>query len=491
MNNKETNMTPGKRIRRSAALVLLAAFLLGSGMAPAARAAEETAPAEETVAYTVPADGNPEDETAKGTYTADDAAVLAVSDTVVATCGDAVLTNGQLQVYYWMEVQSFLSSYGSYISYFGLDVSQGLDTQVCAIAGNGETWQQFFLASALNTWKNYQALATEAELAGFQMDEQMQAELENIPANMEQNALMYGFNSVEELLAYNVGGAATVDDYMHYMHLYYPGTLYYNSLVEANTPTEAEVEAYFNENEQAYLDSGLSREDKYVDVRHVLIMPEGADSSNIRTETFDEAAWASAKAKAEELLAQWEQGDKSEDSFAQLAMDHSQDGSASTGGLYTDVTKGQMVENFENWCFDESRQHGDYGIVETEFGYHLMFFVGSRPLWVEYAESDLVNARSAEVLNGIISRYTLEAEFDRILLAYVDIDGESEAEAETPAQSGETQSQQEQTGIRYEETQIQAEPVLNESNKPVLLIAAASLAALAVAVYVFDKKEQE
>ena len=438
MDNKDTKMTSGKLLRRGVATLLLGAFLIGGGIVPAARATETEA-TEEEIAFTIPADGNPEDETAKGTYTAEDAAVLAARDTVVATCGDYTLTNGQLQVYYWMEVQSFLSSYGNYIAYFGLDVSQALDTQVCGITGNGETWQQFFLASALNSWKNYQALAAEAEKAGFQLEETMQQELANIPANIEQNAAMYGFNSAEELLAHNIGGGATVEDYMHYMNLYYPGTLYYNSLVDANAPTAEEVEDYFNENEQTYLASGLSREDKYVDVRHVLIMPEGADSSNIRTETFDEAAWAASKVKAEELLSQWEQGDKSEESFAQLAMEHSQDGSASNGGLYTDVTKGQMVANFENWCFDASRQHGDYGIVETEFGYHLMFFVGSRPLWVEYAESDLMNQRSTELLNSLVEKYTVEAEFGKILLAYVDIDGEPEAESSP-------EIQQEQTG---------------------------------------------
>ena len=36
-----------------------------------------------------------------------------------------------------------------------------------------------------------------------------------------------------------------------------------------------------------------------------------------------------------------------------------------------------MVTNFENWCYDETRVPGDYGIVETEYGYHLMYFVGN------------------------------------------------------------------------------------------------------------------
>ncbi len=474
MENNNKKATPGKIALAVAAVVLLGAMLFGMIAVGFGADEEITAEAAETASEeaTIPADGNPEDETAKGSYTADDETVRAAADTVVANIDGYTLTNGQLQVYYWMEVQNFLSSYGSYAAYFGLDVSQPLDTQVCGLSELGETWQQFFLASALNTWKNHQVLAAEAEKANYQMDAAMAAELENTRASMDQNAAMYGFESAEELLAYNVGRGASIEDYLHFMNLYYPGTLYFNEQVEANAPTAEEVEAYFTENEETFLQNGLAREDKYVDVRHVLIMPEGADSSDIRTETFDEAAWETSRVKAEELLTAWEAGDKSEESFAQLAMDHSQDGSAANGGLYTDVTKGQMVEAFENWCFDAARAHGDYGIVKTEFGYHLMFFVGSRPVWVEHAESELLNLRAQELLNTMLNSYTMEADFEKILLAYVDIDGETAEE--TPA-----------------ETVIQAEPLLNEENKPVLLIAAVSAAILCAAAYVLNKKEHE
>lgn len=471
MDNTEKKATPGKIALAVAAVLVLAAALIAivvTGLT--GKETEETTTAEvvETVAATIPADGNPDDETAKGTYTASDEEVIAKADTVVARMGDFTLTNGQLQVYYWMEVQSFVSSYGSYASYFGLDLTQPLDTQVCGLSDSGETWQQFFLAGAMNTWQNYQALAAEAELANFEMDAAMQEELASIPEAMEQNALLYGFESVEELLAHNVGGAATMEDYLHFMNLYYPSTLYYNAQVEANAPSEAEMEAYFVENEQAYLDSGLSREDKYVDVRHVLIMPEGADSSTIRSETFDDAAWETSRIKAEELLESWEQGDKSEESFAALAVENSQDGSASVGGLYTDVVKGQMVEAFENWCFDESRKSGDYGLVETEFGYHLMYFVSSRPVWKDYVESDMMNAYASQLVSDTIAKYPMEVEFEKVLLAYVDTDGVEDTE----------------------ETEVQAEPLLNEETIPVLMIAGVSIAALAVAAYVFGKKEK-
>ena len=477
MENNNQKATPGKIALAVAAVVLLAAALFGiiAVMGFGAVDAEvSTAETVETVSAeaTIPADGNPEDETAKGSYTASDEAVRAAADTVVANVGGYTLTNGQLQVYYWMEVQSFLSSYGSYAAYFGLDVSQSLDTQICGLSDLGETWQQFFLASALNTWKNHQVLAAEAEKANYQMDAAMAAELENTRASMEQNAAMYGFENAEELLAHNVGGGASIEDYLHFMNLYYPGYLYYTELVEGEPLTEEEVEAYFAENEESFLQNGLAREDRYVDVRHVLIMPEGADTSNIRTETFDEAAWEAGRVRAEELMAAWEAGDKSEESFAQLAMDHSQDGSAAEGGLYTDVVKGQMVENFENWCFDESRTYGDYGIVKTEFGYHLMFFVDSRPVWVEYAEAELMNQLASDLLNEVLAKYTMEADFEKMLLAYVDIDGE--ADQELPA-----------------ETMVQEEPLLNEETKPVLLIAAVSAAVLCAAAYVLNKKEHE
>lgn len=475
----EKKATPGKVALAVAAVVVLLAALIAlvvTGLGGKEGSVEQTYPtdalAEETVEATVPADGNPEDETAKGTYTASDEEVMAANEVVVARIGDYTLTNGQLQVCYWMEVQNFLNSYGSYAYYFGLDYTQPLDTQICGIAENGCTWQQFFLASALNSWKNYQSLAAEAEAADFQMEEALAQELAGMAELMDETAVLYGFADGLDYLQYNVGKGAVMDDYVHYMELYYPGTLYFDQLCIDNAPTEAEVEAYFTENEAAYLESGLAREDKYVDVRHILIMPEGADSSTIRTESFDEAAWETARVQAQEVLDMFAEGDKSEDSFAALAMEYSQDGSASYGGLYTDVTKGQMVENFENWCFDESRQTGDYGIVETEFGYHVMYFVSSRPVWVEAVETELGNIRYTELLNGILEKYTMEADFEKILLGYVDLAGESST-------------------ADVVETTVEAEPLFDAADIPVVIIACVSIVGLLAAAVVFKKKEHE
>ena len=62
--------------------------------------------------------------------------------------------------------------------------------------------------------------------------------------------------------------------------------------------------------------------------------------------------------------------------MAELAKTESEDtGSKANGGLYENVPKGYMVEPFENWIFDESRQVGDHGLVKTQYGYHVMYFV--------------------------------------------------------------------------------------------------------------------
>lgn len=126
-------------------------------------------------------------------------------------------------------------------------------------------------------------------------------------------------------------------------------------------------------------------EDHVVDVRHILIRP---------TSMSDEAAVAEAKAKAEDLLKQFLEGDATEELFATLATSNTSDtGSQSTGGLYTDVYPGEMVPAFNDWCFDPSRQTGDTGIVETNYGFHIMYFVSRGGIkWELDAETALREA---------------------------------------------------------------------------------------------------
>ena len=113
-------------------------------------------------------------------------------------------------------------------------------------------------------------------------------------------------------------------------------------------------------------------------VRHILVSFEGGTVDQNGTKTFSDEEKAAAKAKAEELLAQWQEGDATEDSFAALAKEKTGDkASAENGGLYKDISRDSgFTPNFQNWALDENRKAGDTGIVETEHGYHIMYFVG-------------------------------------------------------------------------------------------------------------------
>ncbi|SHI49300.1 peptidylprolyl isomerase [Flavobacterium terrae] len=94
---------------------------------------------------------------------------------------------------------------------------------------------------------------------------------------------------------------------------------------------------------------------------HILLSYKGAARSQA-TRTKEEA-----KAKAEELLAQLQ---ANPGSFAMLAFTNSDDSSKQQGGDLGYFSKGQMTKNFENFVF--GNPVGKIGLVETEFGYHII-----------------------------------------------------------------------------------------------------------------------
>ena len=410
-----------------AAIAVVAALLAGGkgGTTPAETtvpttvpaASGETVPADSTA--TIPADGNPDDVTCKGSYSLADGATFN-GDAVVATMGDAKLTNTELQVYYWMSVYDFLNQYGSYASMFGLDYTQPLDMQL-SLEG-AMTWQQYFLDSAINTWVNYQAMCHAANAAEYILDEEYVIYLQDLPENLEQSALEMGYANAEEMIRRDMGPNATLDGYLGYLNNYYLGYMYYGDTLEQIPVTDAEVEAYFDAHAEEYLANGLEKTDEsYVDVRHILVSPVSASGAS----TYTDEEWAAAEKKANDILNEWLTKHPDEDGFAVLAEAYSDDpGSASNGGLYEDVYMGQMVEPFENWCFDASRQVGDYGIVKTDYGYHIMYFVGSDYVWYITAEGDMMTEKGNEFLQTVLDTYPAEIDYSVIELGVVDLTAE-------------------------------------------------------------------
>ena len=150
-----------------------------------------------------------------------------------------------------------------------------------------------------------------------------------------------------------------------------------------------------------------------VNVRHILVAFEGGTTDETTgTVTYSDDEKAAAKAEAEEILASFTAGEATEEAFAALANEKSDDGDGTTGGLYENVYPGQMVTNFNDWCFDAARKTGDTAVIETEYGYHVMYFVGlSGMTYRDYMiESNLRNTDLTAWETGLIEANELVVE---------------------------------------------------------------------------------
>ena len=126
--------------------------------------------------------------------------------------------------------------------------------------------------------------------------------------------------------------------------------------------------------------------DNSVSVRHCLIQFEAEDENNV-TDDEKKAAYK----KASDLLAGLGEN-FTEDDFAAMATENTADtSSASTGGLYENMRiSNSFVEPFETWSFDPARKAGDTGIIETEYGYHIMYFVSDNTDDLDWKNTILV-----------------------------------------------------------------------------------------------------
>ena len=150
---------------------------------------------------------------------------------------------------------------------------------------------------------------------------------------------------------------------------------------------------YEQENGGYYVVLFQSREtEEYntVNVRHILVKPVDEDGDG----TISDEEKAAAEAKMNDIKAEWEAGEQTEDAFAALANEYSEDpGSNSNGGLYENVYKNQMVEEFNDFCFADGRKAGDVDVVYNEnTGYHLIYFVGEGMPYTDYVAQNLLRS---------------------------------------------------------------------------------------------------
>jgi len=127
-----------------------------------------------------------------------------------------------------------------------------------------------------------------------------------------------------------------------------------------------------------------------VSMRHILVKVAADENGQ-----YTEEAKAEAEAKIKDIEDIWKSGARTEDSFAELANEKSEDeGSNTVGGLYETIAKNQMVKPVNDFLFLPRRVPGDTAIVYEEnvnyAGYHLLYFVDRGVNYADYvAEQNL------------------------------------------------------------------------------------------------------
>ena len=188
------------------------------------------------------------------------------------------------------------------------------------------------------------------------------------------------------------------------------------------------------------------------DVRHILIQFPEKNTDGTATEVTDEdgnkttnitdATKKETKAKAQAILDEYLKN-PTEDNFSKLAKEKTEDpGSKESGGLYEGVMNdGKYVKAFTDWSIDAARKPGDTGIVETEYGYHIMYYVKSTGTKWETAirtaisgaeiEENVANvideAAKAIDIDSFFINWTLKRENDHIASIIVNNLGTSHA----------------------------------------------------------------
>ncbi len=160
------------------------------------------------------------------------------------------------------------------------------------------------------------------------------------------------------------------------------------------------------------------------DVRHILIaFPETEkDDEGKKIELTDEQK-AETKKKAQAVLDEYLKN-PTEENFIALTKKHTEDvdaeGNPNSDGLYTKVADdGQYVEAFTNWTIDPARKTGDTGLVETEYGYHIMYYVkANEQSWYVTVENEIFTENLVAKTDDVVAELVKDTSTDSMLIKW-------------------------------------------------------------------------
>ena len=284
---------------------------------------------------------------------------LATHETYVVVNGEAV-NKVEFDYQYNLTKNNYITQYGSYLTYFGLDTSKDLSTQMYS---DTLTWQDYFEQNAVESLKQNKALMAEAKAAGFTYD--TTDEYNTFKETIKTSAASAGI-SEKEYVRSIYGSYATMGRIEEYVKNDMVMNAYYQKLQEDNAPSDDEIQSYYEENKATYdsvdyrlttIEADLPTEPTELadPVEETAADTTGTTDGTTATDTTQDTAYQPSDAEIAKAM-----------DDAKVLADDAEQTVAKDGEAHENEKKSSVNYMISDWLFDDARKAGDTTVITND-----------------------------------------------------------------------------------------------------------------------------
>ena len=284
---------------------------------------------------------------------------LATHETYVVINGEEV-NKVEFDYVYNTSKNNYITQYGSYLSYFGLDTSKDLSTQMYS---ETLTWKDYFEQNAVESLKQNKALMAEAKAAGFTYD--TTDEYNTFKETIKTSAAAAGVSDKEYVRSI-YGSYATMGRIEEYVKNDMVMNAYYQKLQEDNAPSDDEVQSYYEENKATYdsvdyrlttIEADLPTEPTELadPVEETAADTTGTTDGTAATDSTQDTAYQPSDAEIAKAM---------ED--AKVLADDAEQTVAKDGEAHENEKKSSVNYLISDWLFDDARKAGDTTVITND-----------------------------------------------------------------------------------------------------------------------------
>lgn len=284
---------------------------------------------------------------------------LATHETYVVINGEKV-NKVEFDYVYNTSKNNYITQYGSYLSYFGLDTSKDLSTQMYS---DTLTWQDYFEQNAVESLKQNKALMAEAKAAGFTYD--TTDEYNTFKETVKTSAAAAGVSDKEYVRSI-YGSYATMGRIEEYVKNDMVMNAYYQKLQEDNAPSDDEIQSYYEENKATYdsVDYRLTTIEADLPTEPTELADPVEETAADTTGTTDGTTAADSTQDTAYQPSDAEIAKAMDD--AKVLADDAEQTVAKDGEAHENEKKSSVNYMISDWLFDDARKAGDTTVITND-----------------------------------------------------------------------------------------------------------------------------